>query len=142
MPNSIARILESRVLWFIARLLILVLFLSSGFAKVFDYENSLAEMRAAGLNPDWFFNIATAVVLFSGSLLVLFDRYLWLGAGALAVFLFLTIVVVHTFWNMTGDKAMLSMYFAIEHTSVIGGLMAMAMASYFRTLWKKLTHKS
>lgn len=54
MPNSIARILESRVLWFIARLLILVLFLSSGFAKVFDYENSLAEMRAAGLNPDWF----------------------------------------------------------------------------------------
>ncbi|MBG5985673.1 DoxX family protein [Proteus vulgaris] len=142
MPNSIARILESRVLWFIARLLILVLFLSSGFAKVFDYENSLAEMRAAGLNPDWFFNIATAVVLFSGSLLVLFDRYLWLGAGAFAVFLFLTIVVVHTFWNMTGDKAMLSMYFAIEHTSVIGGLMAMAMASHFRTLWKKLTHKS
>ena len=64
MPNSIARILESRVLWFIARLLILVLFLSSGFAKVFDYENSLAEMRAAGLNPDWFFNIATAVVFF------------------------------------------------------------------------------
>ncbi|EEG87591.1 DoxX family protein [Proteus penneri ATCC 35198] len=88
MPNSIARILESRALWFIARLLILVLFLSSGFAKVFDYQNSLAEMRAAGLTPDWFFNIATAIVLFSGSLLVLFDRYLWLGAGALAVFLF------------------------------------------------------
>lgn len=137
MPNSIARILESRALWFIARLLILVLFLSSGFAKVFDYQNSLAEMRAAGLTPDWFFNIATAIVLFSGSLLVLFDRYLWLGAGALAVFLFLTIVIVHTFWNMTGDKAMLSMYFAIEHTSVIGGLITTATASHFRALWKK-----
>ncbi|MCK9781286.1 DoxX family membrane protein, partial [Proteus columbae] len=58
MPNAIARILESQALWIIARVLILLLFLSSGFAKIFDYENSLAEMRAAGLTPDWFFNIA------------------------------------------------------------------------------------
>lgn len=137
MPNSIARILESRSMWLIARLLILILFLSSGFAKVFDYQNSLGEMRAAGLTPDWFFNIATAIVLLCGSLLVLFDRYLWLGAGALAVFLFLTIVIVHTFWDMTGDKAMLSMFFAIEHLAVIGGLMTTAMASHFRALWKK-----
>ncbi|OAT44980.1 hypothetical protein M997_3346 [Proteus hauseri ATCC 700826] len=137
MPNSIARILESQTLWFIARLLILLLFISSGFAKVFDYENSLAEMRAAGLNPDWFFNIATIIILFSSSFLVLFESYLWLGAGALAVFLFLTIVIVHTFWNMTGDVAMLSIYFAIEHISVIGGLMAIAIASHFRALWKR-----
>lgn len=137
MPNSIACILESRALWIIARLLILVLFLSSGFAKVFDYQNSLAEMRAAGLNPDWFFNIASALVLFAGSMLVLIDRYLWLGAGALATFLFLTIVIVHTFWNMTGDEAMLSMFFAIEHLAVIGGLLTTAMASHFRAIWKK-----
>lgn len=138
MPNSIARIIESQTLWIIARILILLLFLSSGFAKVFDYDNSLAEMRAAELSPDWFFNIASAIVLFFGSALVLFDRYLWLGAGALAVFLFLTIVIVHTFWNMAGDNAMLSMYFAIEHISVIGGLIATAIASYFRELCKKL----
>ncbi|HCH51062.1 MAG TPA: DoxX family protein [Proteus sp.] len=137
MPNSIARILESQTLWFIARILILLLFISSAFTKVFDYENSLAEMRAAGLNPDWFFNIATVIILFSSSFLVLFESYLWLGAGALAVFLFLTIVIVHTFWNMTGDVAMLSIYFAIEHISVIGGLMATAIASHFRALWKR-----
>lgn len=137
MPNSIARILESQTLWFIARILILLLFISSAFTKVFDYENSLAEMRAAGLNPDWFFNIATVIILFSSSFLVLFESYLWLGAGALAVFLFLTIVIVHTFWNMTGDVAMLSIYFAIEHISVIGGLMAIAIASHFRALWKR-----
>ncbi|MCT8250304.1 DoxX family protein [Proteus vulgaris] len=137
MPNSIARILESHALWLIARLLILVLFLSSGLAKIFDYQNSLAEMRAAGLTPDWFFNIATAIILLCSSLLVLFDRYLWLGAGSLALFLFLTIVIVHTFWNMTGEKAMLSMFFAIEHLAVIGGLITTAMASHFRALWKK-----
>ncbi|WP_432652960.1 DoxX family membrane protein [Providencia huaxiensis] len=54
MPSVITKMLESNSLWLIARLLILVLFISSGLAKVFDYENSLAEMRAAGLHPDWF----------------------------------------------------------------------------------------
>ncbi|MDE5308392.1 DoxX family membrane protein [Providencia stuartii] len=100
MPSVIAKILESNTLWIIARLLILILFISSGLAKVFDYENSLAEMRAAGLHPDWFFNIASAFVLLVGSLLVLFNRLLWLGTGALAVFLFLTIVIVHTFLEL------------------------------------------
>ncbi|EPB0481479.1 DoxX family membrane protein, partial [Providencia stuartii] len=110
-------------------------FISSGLAKVFDYENSLAEMRAAGLHPDWFFNIASAFVLLVGSLLVLFNRLLWLGTGALAVFLFLTIVIVHTFWSYTGEEAKLAMFWAIEHTSVIGGLMAVAIAGHFRDLY-------
>lgn len=104
-------------------------------SKGFDYENSLAEMRAAGLHPDWFFNIASAFVLLVGSLLVLFNRLLWLGTGALAVFLFLTIVIVHTFWSYTGEEAKLAMFWAIEHTSVIGGLMAVAIAGHFRDLY-------
>lgn len=135
MPSVIAKILESNTLWIIARLLILILFISSGLAKVFDYENSLAEMRAAGLHPDWFFNIASAFVLLVGSLLVLFNRLLWLGTGALAVFLFLTIVIVHTFWSYTGEEAKLAMFWAIEHTSVIGGLMAVAIAGHFRDFY-------
>ena len=135
MPSVIAKILESNTLWIIARLLILILFISSGLAKVFDYENSLAEMRAAGLHPDWFFNIASAFVLLVDSLLVLFNRLLWLGTGALAVFLFLTIVIVHTFWSYTGEEAKLAMFWAIEHTSVIGGLMAVAIAGHFRDLY-------
>lgn len=135
MPLVIAKLLESNSLWFVARLLILVLFISSGLAKVFDYENSLAEMRAAGLHPDWFFNIASAVVLLVGSVLVLFNRLLWLGTGALAVFLFLTIVVVHTFWNYTGEQAQIAMFWAIEHIAVIGGLIAVAIAGYFRGVY-------
>ncbi|GAB1437494.1 multidrug efflux RND transporter inhibitory subunit MexG [Providencia sp.] len=135
MPLVIAKLLESNSLWFVARLLILVLFISSGLAKVFDYENSLAEMRAAGLHPDWFFNIASAAVMLVGSVLVLFNRLLWLGTGALAVFLFLTIVVVHTFWNYTGEQAQIAMFWAVEHIAVIGGLIAVAIAGYFRGVY-------
>ncbi|WP_034056530.1 multidrug efflux RND transporter inhibitory subunit MexG, partial [Pseudomonas aeruginosa] len=89
----------------------------------------LEEMRAAGLEPAWLFNIATAVTLLAGSALVLLDRKLWLGAGALAVFLLLTILIVHTFWSKTGVEAKLAMFFALEHIAVIGGLIATAIAS-------------
>ncbi|WP_422645977.1 hypothetical protein [Xenorhabdus innexi] len=43
-------------------------------------------MRAAGLHPDWFFNIASAIVLLFGSILILLYRFVWFGAGALAAF--------------------------------------------------------
>lgn len=135
MSSIIAKILESHALWLIARILILVLFVSSGLAKIVDYENSLAEMRAAGLHPDWFFNIASAFVMLVGSFLVLFNRLLWLGCAVLAVFLCLTIVVVHTFWNYTDEEAKIALFWAIEHTSVIGGLMAVAIAGHFRSLY-------
>ncbi|WP_304952543.1 DoxX family protein [Xenorhabdus sp. PB62.4] len=80
----------------------MVIFISSGLAKLIDFGGGLAEMRAAGLYPDWFFNIASAIVLLSGSLLILFDCFVWLGAGMLSVFLFLTIAIVHTFWLFQG----------------------------------------
>ncbi|MGU0056510.1 hypothetical protein ACVXG7_16185 [Enterobacter hormaechei] len=61
-----------------------------GFAKVFDYENSLAEMRAAGLNPDWFLIWPRHCFIRRIDLVFLIVIYA-LGAGALATFLFLTI---------------------------------------------------
>ncbi|OTA20362.1 hypothetical protein Xbed_01588 [Xenorhabdus beddingii] len=132
MKRFIENALESNGLWIIARLFLLVIFIASGLAKLIDFEGSLAEMRAAGLHPDWLFNIASAVVLISGSLLILFDRLVWLGAGMLAVFLFLTIVIVHTFWHFSGEYAKISLYFALEHTTVIGGLIITAIASHLR----------
>ncbi|MEK1930980.1 MAG: DoxX family protein, partial [Pararhizobium sp.] len=61
------------------------------------------------------------------SALVISGRYVWLGAGALGVFTALTIPVAHAFWEMTGETAFFEMLFAIEHISVIGGLMTVAI---------------
>lgn len=124
--------LDSRWLWTAARILLAVVFLSSGLAKLIDFQSGLAEMRAAGLEPDWLFNIAAVVVLIGGSLLLLLDRALWLGVGALALFLLLTIVVVHRFWALPEAQAKEAMFWALEHTTVIGGLIAAAIASRLR----------
>ncbi len=132
MRTFIDNALDSRWLWITARILLVVVFLSSGLAKLIDFQGGLAEMRAAGLEPDWLFNIATIVVLIGGSVLLLLDRALWLGAGALAVFLLLTILVVHRFWALPEPQAKEAMFWALEHTTVIGGLIAAAIASRLR----------
>lgn len=132
MQNIVDKILDSRWAWRVARLLLAVVFLSSGLAKLIDFQGGLAEMRAAGLEPDWLFNIATIAVLLGGSALLLLDRALWLGAGALVVFLLLTILVVHRFWALPEPQAKAAMFWALEHISLVGGLVAAAIASRLR----------
>ncbi len=132
MRNVLDIMLTSRWLWRLARLLLVVVFVASGLAKLLAFETGLAEMRQAGLHPDWLFNIATAITLLGGSVLILLDRGLWLGSGALAVFLALTIVVVHRFWALPPERAQPALFWALEHLSLIGGLMTAAMASHLR----------
>jgi len=132
MQRLIQSTLESNGLWWLARLCLVVVFVSSGLAKLIDIDGGMSEMRAAGLEPALLFNLVVAVTLLSGALLILLDRLVWLGAGALAVFLALTIIVVHTFWNLPESEATVSMFFALEHASLIGGLIATAIASHLR----------
>ncbi len=134
MQALIHAVLSSDTIWLIARILLAVVFLASGLAKVIDFKGGRAEMRNAGLRPDWLFNIATAATLLAGATLILLDRALWLGAGALAVFLMLTIVVVHRFWALPKPQAQHALYFALEHVSLIGGLLAAAIASQYRIM--------
>lgn len=129
MQDLVDATLDSRWLWLLARVLLAVVFLSSGLAKLIDFDGGLAEMRAAGLDPDWLFNIATITVLLVGSALLLLDRAVWLAAGALATFLLLTIVIVHRFWALPDAQGQQAMFWALEHSSLIGGLIAAAIAS-------------
>ncbi|EPG37031.1 DoxX family protein [Acinetobacter colistiniresistens] len=132
MPYFIKSSLESQWLWRISRCCMALLFFSSGLSKVLDVNAGFQEMQAAGLEPAWLFNYASALILLAGAYSILFDRHLWLGAALLSIFLALTIVIVHTFWNMSGAQANISLYFALEHISVIGGLIGIAIASHFR----------
>ena len=84
------------------------------------------------MHPAWLFNLASAAVLLTGSVLIPLNRWVWLGAGMLSVFLILTIAIVHTFWNMSAPNMQISLYFALEHITVIGGLWVTAIASRLR----------
>jgi transmembrane protein len=113
-----AALLESNLFWLFARLLLSIVFLSGGLAKLILFDAGIDEMRSAGLEPAWLFNSIVGISLITGAVLILFDRYLFLAATGLSVFLLLTILVI--------------MYTALEHISLIGGLLGTAIASHLR----------
>lgn len=129
MPSAIAQLLDTR--WFapFARVILTFCFWGSGLAKLADLDAATAEMAYFGFSPPTLTAILVAVVQIVGSLLVILDRATWLGAGMLAVFTGLTILLVHDFWNMTGPEAVGHFHTATEHVTVIGAMMVAALLS-------------
>lgn len=78
-PRVIAAFLDSGIGWFVARLVLTFVFWSAGLAHLFGFDHSVAELKSLGLEPAGFLNIVLIVTLLVGSLLILLDRWLWLG---------------------------------------------------------------
>jgi transmembrane protein len=129
MPNTIAYLLGQPWFAVLARIVLTFAFWGSGLSKLIDFQGGVAEMASLGFEPAAGFNIAVIIVQLGGSLLIILDRWAWLGAGALAVFTALTVPLVHHFWSMQGPEAMVHFFFVAEHVSVIGGLMLVAILS-------------
>ncbi|RIY02053.1 DoxX family protein [Aureimonas flava] len=129
MPSAIAQLLDRR--WFppLARLILTFCFWGSGLAKLADFETATAEMAYFGFSPPALVAALVIAVQLVGSALVVLDRAAWLGAGILATFTGLTILLVHDFWAMTGPDATAHFHTATEHVTVIGAMMVAALLS-------------
>ena len=132
--DKVAALLESNGFWLLTRLLLSVVFLSGGAAKLLLFPEGVQEMQAYGLAPAWLVNSVVGISLIVGAIMILLNRFLCLAAAGLSVFLVLTILVVHTFWSMPQPQSIASMHIALEHISLIGGLLGTAMASHFRSI--------
>lgn len=132
MPLLIARLLDATWFGFLARLILTSMFWASGLAKLINFDAGVAEMAAFGLEPPDAYNIATIAVQLIGSLLIIVNRWTWLGAGALAVFTALTIPLVHHFWSMPQPQSISSFHTATEHVTVIGALMIVSILSRYQ----------
>lgn len=129
MPTLIARVLDCSYVALFARIVLTFPFWASGLSKLIDFSGGVAEMAHFGLQPAALFNVAVFVTQLAGSALIIANRYVWLGAGALAVFTVLTIPIAHDFWNQTGPAAVTHLHFASEHLSVIAGLILVTILS-------------
>jgi uncharacterized membrane protein YphA (DoxX/SURF4 family) len=114
----------------VGRVLLTLPFWSSGIAKLVDFGGASAEMAHFGLSPAALFAAATIVVQIGGSAAVIFDRYTWLGAGALSVFTVLANAVAHRFWEIDDPVARFhEMAQFITNVAMIGGfILAAALA--------------
>lgn len=125
-PNPISALTSSTWFGYLARTVLTFMFWASGLSKLIDFNAGVAEMAHFGLEPAVAFNIATIITQLGGSVLIILNRWTWLGAGALAVFTALTIPLVHHFWTMEEPFKTIEFYVVMEHITVIGALMVVA----------------
>jgi transmembrane protein len=99
----------------------------SGLSKLLDFSGGTAEMAALGMEPAWLFNMLTILVQLGGSLLVILNRWTWLGAGALGVFTALATVLAHQFWTLDGAERVRELNTFFEHLAIIAGFVLVAV---------------
>ncbi len=126
-PRWIEALLSSRMTETAARVVLTFPFWGSGLAKLLNFSGGMAEMSHFGLEPAWFYNSLTIFVQLAGSALIITNRLTWLGAGALGVFTFLTIPIVHAFWRFEGEQAIRAFHTAGEHVGMIGALVLVSI---------------
>ena len=103
----------------------------AGIFGVLNFKVIVEEMVTARLPQPRLFAALTISCQLTGSFLVISNvaGLAWLGAGALAVFTLLCIPVAHPFWKMHDPEKTHSFHTALEHVSVVGGLMLAASIS-------------
>ncbi|MDQ1081097.1 DoxX family protein [Pseudoroseomonas cervicalis] len=127
MIRAIEGFLGLPVVEVLARILLTFPFWGSGLAKLIDFQGGVAEMAHFGLQPAALVNAAVIVTQLGGSALVILNRWTWLGAGALGVFTALTIPLVHRFWALEGERAIIAFHTATEHVGMIGALVVVSI---------------
>src|SRR3546814_8391319 len=112
-------------------------------SDLFNFKVIVQEMIDANLPSPRLFAIATMATQLTGSALVItnFAGLGWIGAFGLAVFLLLTIPIGHPFWKFEEPKRTGEFHIALEHITVVGGLMLAAILSTLPLpLYAKLEH--
>lgn len=117
-PRLVALGLDNPVTLLIARVCVTAPFLAGSIVKLVDWQSGEAEMLHAGLHPAWAFNLATLLTEFCGSALIIFNRQVWLGAGALGIFTVLATILAHQFWTLTGEARLMQFNTFMEHATI------------------------
>lgn len=126
MSKFIEALLLSRGFILFARIVLTLVFWTAGIAGIVDFPMKVAEMRAFNLEPAEFVAVAVTALQLGAPILIILNRWTWLAAGALGVFLALTIPIAHAFWRVPEAQRMPEFFIVLEHISLIGGLMVAA----------------
>ena len=121
-PRWIDGILCSPGLVPILRAALVSAFLIGGIQKFVDFPGAIAEQAHFGLQPAWLWAAAAVIVEIGGSVLVIFGRWVWLGAGGLGVLTAIAMLTANNFWAMTGHDRFIALNTFFEHLGLIAGL--------------------
>ena len=112
----------------IARVLLMILFILSGWAKLTGFDGTVGYMTSLGA-PAPMLAAAVAVIMefFVGIILILgfYTRPL---AFLFALFVLGTALIGHPFWNMVDPERAANMTQFLKNLSIVGGLLLLAVS--------------
>lgn len=107
----------------VARILLALLFILSGFGKIGGFEETVGYIASQGMPfPPLMAAGAIAIELGAGLLLLVGYKARW---AAMAIFLFMipTTLIFHNFWSVPPDQAMMEQIGFLKNVSIMGGLL-------------------
>lgn len=116
------------VILLLARILLMILFVLSGWSKLTGFEGTVSYMTSLGAPaPMLAAAIAVIMELLVGILLILgfYTRPL---ALLFALFVLGTALIGHPFWNMVEPERTANMTQFLKNLSIIGGLLLLALS--------------
>jgi uncharacterized membrane protein YphA (DoxX/SURF4 family) len=128
-PRWIAAILSWPWLLPISRAALVSAFLIGGIQKLIDFPAAVAEQAHFGLQPAWLWAAAAIVVELGGSALVIFGRWVWLGAGSLGVLTAVAMLTANDFWAKIGNDRFMATNAFFEHLGLVVGLVLISLLS-------------
>jgi uncharacterized membrane protein YphA (DoxX/SURF4 family) len=128
-PRWIELVLSWPWLLPVARVALTSAFLIGGIQKLIDFPGAVAEQAHFGLQPAWLWATAAIIVELGGSALVIFGRWVWLGAGGLGVLTAVAMLTANNFWTMTGHERFAALNAFFEHLGLIAGFLLVSVTA-------------
>jgi uncharacterized membrane protein YphA (DoxX/SURF4 family) len=128
-PRWVRAILSWPWLLPISRIALVSAFLIGGIQKLIDFPAAVAEQAHFGLQPAWLWAAAAIMVELGGSALVIFGRWVWLGAGGLGVLTAVAMLTANDFWAKAGHDRFIAVNDFFEHLGLIAGLVLVSVLS-------------
>jgi uncharacterized membrane protein YphA (DoxX/SURF4 family) len=140
------------ILFAIARVLLVLIFVLSGAMKLLDIQGTADQIQPIVAIPSMLQEFVVEVETFTGQkwpqllailagiievvagLLIAFNIGTRGAAAVLALFTLVTTFYFHDFWNMSGDLMQSNMIHALKNLSIIGGLLVMVVLGSWRPL--------
>jgi uncharacterized membrane protein YphA (DoxX/SURF4 family) len=114
----------------IARLCLAIVFLYSGFDKLWHWRSSIEEVKGDGLPWPAALVGATVFTQLVGGCLVATGFFAWLGALLLAGFTVAATLVGHRFWLRRGTEFRHELTTSLEHVAIVGGLLLLSVLDF------------
>ena len=128
-PEVVVEMLDNRFVLVLTRILVTLPYLYAGPQKLLFWQAGIVEMHLAGLNPSWLFNLAALFTELVGSLSVILNCKIWLGAGALGAFTLLTTFIAHRFRDFRGVARINEINSFLEHATTCAAFILITVRS-------------